>query len=146
MSNFGNYFGALIAYILLCLYGCTVSYMIVSVCAAAPGAPVEFNSGVKYVVTTVGGLVSALVVAQLALTTPGSAPTLARADAKDNERLFRRLAIAYMLVWLCVGLAALVVGTMFFPTANSTLSELGTTWLGLAVAAGYAYFGLNPNG
>lgn len=145
MSTFGNYFGALVAYILLCLYAGTVGYMIVSVSGAA-GAPVAFNTGVTYVVTTVGGLVSALVVAQLALAAPGESPTLARAAAREDERLFRRLAVAYMLVWLVVGLAALVVGTMLFPDANATLSELGTTWLGLAVAAGYAYFGLKPTG
>ena len=36
----------------------------------------EFGSGIIYVVTTIGGLVSALVVAKLAVTEPGENPTI----------------------------------------------------------------------
>lgn len=107
----------------------------------------EFSAGVTYVVTTIGGLVSALVVAKLALTKPGETPTLTRmveGVSLLRIRLSKFLAIGYLVAWLAVGLAALIVGVMVFPGSSSTLSDIGTTWLGLAVAAGYAYFGLNP--
>jgi hypothetical protein len=45
---------------------------------------------------------------------------------------------------LVTGLTALIVGVMIFPDSNATLGEIGTTWLGLAVASGYAYFGISP--
>jgi hypothetical protein len=45
---------------------------------------------------------------------------------------------------LATGLIALIVGVIVFPDSNSTLREIGTTWLGLAVASGYAYFGISP--
>jgi hypothetical protein len=47
---------------------------------------------------------------------------------------------------MVVGALALAVGVMVFPEVNDTLSNIGTTWLGLAVAAGYAYFGLDSSG
>lgn len=54
------------------------------------------------------------------------------------------LELAYLLVWLFTGLSALVVGVMIRPDVNTTLSDIGTTWLGLAVASGFAYFGVQP--
>ena len=44
------------------------------------------------------------------------------------------------------GFLALIVGVMFFNKVNSTLSDAGTSWLGMAVSAAYAYFGINPGG
>jgi hypothetical protein len=38
----------------------------------------------------------------------------------------------------------LIVGLMMYPDASQTLANLGTTWLGIAVSAGYAYFGIKP--
>lgn len=159
-KNFPAIFGGVVAYILLLLYACTVANMTKQVIqhgmAAAPEdengktlskKPLEFSAGVTYVVTTIGGLVSALVVAKLALTKPGETPTLTRmveGVSLLRIRLSKFLAIGYLVAWLAVGLAALIVGVMVFPGSSSTLSDIGTTWLGLAVAAGYAYFGLNP--
>ena len=54
------------------------------------------------------------------------------------------IALAYLAVWLITGLAAPIVGVMVHPKLNSTLSDIGTNWLGLAVASGCAYFGLDP--
>jgi hypothetical protein len=39
---------------------------------------------------------------------------------------------------------ALVVGMMLYPNVNQTLNDIGMTWLGLAVASGYAYFNIKP--
>jgi hypothetical protein len=160
-KNYPAIFGGIVAYILLVLYAGTVVYMTKSVIqhglAGAPKdkdgkelakAKLEFTPGIVYVVTTVGGLVSALVIAKLAVTKPGENPTLVQTTEDISEqakKLADFLIAGYMLVWLATGFTALLVGVMFFPNYNNTLGEIGTTWLGLAVASGYAYFGLNPN-
>jgi hypothetical protein len=72
-----------------------------------------------------------------------------RSTADENgtpNEWVTRLAIAYLVIWLATGLLALVVGTMLYPNVNQTLNDIGTTWLGLAVASGYAYFGIKPEG
>ena len=145
MSNFPALFGGVIAYILLALYATTVRYMTYMV---AQYEQRDFTAGVTYVVTTVGGLVSALVVARLAVAVPGRKPTLVPSAAHERGdppgTLSDVLTAAYLIVWLLTGLAALVVGVMLYSGVNTALAGIGTTWLGLAVAAGYAYFGLEP--
>jgi hypothetical protein len=107
----------------------------------------NITEGMVFVVTTVGGLVSALVVSQLAVTQPGENPTakLLSADASQRAKSIANVvSIIYLAVWGITGLAALIIGVMLYPNANTTLRDAGTTWLGLAVAAGYAYFGIQP--
>lgn len=138
-------FGGVIAYVLLALYAGTVGYMTYMV---AKHQTKEFSSGVTYTVTLVGGLVSALVVAKLAVTEPGDVPAMVTKEAKETgakpDPLNEGLTVAYMVVWMVAGLAALVVGVMLYADVNKSLALIGTTWLGLAVASGYAYFGLQP--
>jgi len=87
------------------------------------------------------------VIAKLAITKPGKNPGVMRvaanADGEPNVWV-TRLAIAYLVIWLVVGLLALLVGVMLYPKVNVSLNNLGTTWLGLAVASAYAYFGIKP--
>lgn len=159
-KNFPVIFGGVVAYILLLLYACTVVYMTKQVIQHTTAEmpkdetgktfskkPLEFSAGITYVVTMIGGLVSALVVSKLTITKPGETPMLMRTVQGASPRAIRLstfLAVAYLVVWLAVGLLALTVGVMMFPDSSTTLGDIGTTWLGLAVAAGYAYFGLNP--
>lgn len=106
----------------------------------------KFHAGVTYVVTTVGGLVSALVIAKLGATRPGEMPTFVGGEpVTDQGRFFNFIAVwAYLLTWVLVGLTCLVMGVIFYPSAIPTISDIGTVWLGLAVSAGYAYFGMEP--
>lgn len=149
-DQFGKIFGAIIAYILLLLYAGSVFYMIAELMDCAGDSSCEekaFTEGMIHVVTIIGGLVSALVVSKLTITTPGDNPALIESSTNQSDRMRKAsiyLAIAYLAVWVFTGLAALVVGVMLHPGINSTVSDIGTTWLGLAVASGYAYFGLNP--
>jgi len=76
-------FGSIIAVVLLLLLSISIFYMasdVVSYCATvipctAP-SPKRFSDGLIYVVATVSGLVSALVIAQLSVAEPGSAPAV----------------------------------------------------------------------
>lgn len=157
-KNLSAIFCGVVAYILLLLYAVTVGHMTVEVyqhgLAKAPKdekgvtlakQPLEFPAGTTNTVTTIGGLVSALVVAKLTMTKPGAMPKLALRDATPRmNHLSAFLTVAYLVVWLLVGLAALIVGVLLFPDSNTTIAEIGTTWLGLAVTAGYTYFNVDP--
>lgn len=148
-KTFSLLFGGVIAIILLGLYTFTMIYMInVARCVSDHTCKAEdIPAGVIYVHTTVAGLVSALVVAELALTRPGEPPgakRLASDLSEASQRITGYIAGGYVLVWIISGLAALVAGSMLYPNAVKTLSDAGTTWLGIAVAAAYSYFGIRP--
>ncbi|MBM3979767.1 MAG: hypothetical protein FJ304_05705 [Planctomycetes bacterium] len=145
MSEFQVVFSGVIAYILLALYAGLVGYMTYMV---AKHKTADFPSGITITATTVGGLVSALVVAQLATAKPNQPPALptleAKAKGENPSSINVGLTIAYMVVWLVTGLSALIVGVIIRSGVNKTLAAIGTTWLGLAVATAYAFFGLKP--
>ncbi len=149
-KSFAMVFGGALAFILLMLYAGTVIYMISVVAGRAGGAPAQpvvFSSGLVLIVTTIGGLVSALVITKLAVTPPGRSPSISLPTLKEEEAprgAEAWLAVLYLIIWMLVGLGALIVGVMMRPEANQTLHDLGTTWLGLAVTSGYAYFGITP--
>jgi hypothetical protein len=139
--------GGMIAYILLVLYTGIAVYIIIKVIKCANGLPcskLDLPQGMIYVLTTVSGLVSALVVSRMSITNPGSDPAVFT-HFKDGQPLVVNLIVwFYLIIWTFTGLASLVVGVIIFPDICKTLSDLGTTWLGLAVAAGYAYFNIDP--
>ncbi|MEH6422548.1 hypothetical protein, partial [Pseudomonas sp. CGJS7] len=146
-------FGGLISVILLGVY---VHLILVAVkvvnCAGAACAkeyPITyFNDGMAQALSVIGGLVSALVIAELALAKPGEAPA-ARVLAEDASvgaaRTVAAVSIAFVLVWIGAGLTAFMVG-LYHPGVLPVLTTHGQAWLGLAVSAAYAYFGLKPGG
>jgi hypothetical protein len=140
-------FGGAIAAILLGLYVYLVGSAISVVsCTPQPACLEEFTKPMASAMALIGGLVSALVIAELAITKPGEAP-VARAisaDASDARKTtVQILTFGYLAVWTLAGLAAFVVG-LRYPDVLESLTALGQSWLGLAVAAGYAYFGISP--
>jgi hypothetical protein len=141
-------FGATIAIVLLGIYAYAV---IEAIRVALSDTPGNLGIGFSYTLEIVGGLVSALVVVELAITKPGDAIGVRSAAAATNEvatveenRAAAIIGTVYVLVWILVGLAAYVVGAMLYPDKVKALTDFGQTWLGLAVAAGYAYFGIGP--
>ncbi|MEM6630366.1 MAG: hypothetical protein AAF694_11880 [Bacteroidota bacterium] len=167
-SPFLSVFGAIIAYVLFLLYGGILIYMMVEVVnrgmqlSANPDLKFDdFHDGLTYVVTTIGGLVSALVIAHLAITPTGEDPAKVLTkgievemqkrggfESVDTVLIKKTLARSQTLIWiylagwLILGLSALIVGVLFYPEVDKTVSDLGTTWLGLAVSAAFSYFGL----
>jgi hypothetical protein len=94
----------------------------------------------------IAGLVSALVIAELAVTQPGEAPmarVLADGASQPSKTILKTVTIAYVLVWLIAGLVAFMKG-IYYPKALPALTSVGQAWLGLAVASAYAYFGIKP--
>jgi hypothetical protein len=145
-------FGGLIALILLGLYVYAVLFAILIVnCLSTEGCSrftsANFTTGFAATLSTVAGLVSALVIAVLAITKPGDTPGVKLLNVNATPKAKTTLTVVagfYLFAWVCTGLAAYVVGAMWHPGILQPLTDLGQAWLGLAVAAAYAYFGLSP--
>jgi ferredoxin len=144
-------FGGLISVVLLGLYLHLIQVAIkVADCIATKGctaySPDYFNEGMAQALSIIGGLVSALVIAELAVTQPGQAP-LARTLAADVSHwavgAVKIVSAFYVLAWIGAGFAAFYVG-LYHPKALPALTTLGQAWLGLAVSSAYAYFGIKP--
>ncbi len=149
-ASMGKAVAGAIAIVLLVLYTFTLLVIIYDVVCTATQvctSAIPVTSGMVFVLTTVGGLVSALVITQLAVTRPGEHPVtrFIPNDASDSlKQTATSVGTVYLFVWMLGGLAAVVVGVMLFPDFNRTLNDFGTTWLGIAVVAGYSYFGIQP--
>lgn len=143
--------GGAIAIVLLVIY----VYLIVDGCMLIQSVPDgmpdsylahRFNDVMAQTLSVIGGLVSALVIAELAISKPGEplATRILPADASTrSKRVVKWVTWLYVLVWLLAGLTAFLVG-MNNPGKLPPLTSVGQSWFGLAVAAAYAYFGLRP--
>jgi energy-converting hydrogenase Eha subunit A len=144
-------FSGVIAIILLGVYVhlVRVGYRIVDCGGGAECVgkmPADFNDVMAQTLTVIGALVSALIVAELAITKPGEKP-MARSVGADaaspRPSLLKVITAIYIIVWLITGLAAFLKG-MYHPKILPPFTSVGQSWLGLAVAAAYAYFGIKP--
>jgi hypothetical protein len=147
-----NIFGGAIAVILLGLYVYTVIVALLVTSCLGKGPECKsytkssFTSGMSMTMATVGGLVSALVIAELAITKPGEAPIARVLNANPSQQaksILQITTVSYLLVWTLFGLLAFIVGFLQYPGILQPLTDLGQSWLGLAVAAAYAYLGIN---
>jgi hypothetical protein len=172
-GEFRLVFMGVIAIVLSLMYiGASFYLIILAFVATNPDVP----DGITFVYTTVGGLISATVVAMFAATPKGQHPVsqIDRHGVEDSwsdddwgfdpnwddnrreaykrelkgerERALRSVISVYVWVWILLGGAALVVGVMIRPDVVSVLSDAGTTWLGIAVASVYAYLGIAEPG
>jgi hypothetical protein len=145
------FFGGLIAIVLLILYAYATVYSILAAHCIGSGPCTDYSpnltEGVVTVLNLVGGLVSALVISQLAITKPLDSPGAALVETTASDTVkngVKIVSIIYVAVWVACGLAALIVGLMKYPEAVPLLNAAAKTWLGLAVAAAYSYLGLKP--
>ena len=143
--------GGSIAIALLAIYVYLIVVGCVTVdCALAPGctrhAVADFNEGMAQYLAELGGLVSALVIAELAITNPGEVPAvrvLAPHPIGKAKKRLRVVALAYLVVWFLAGATAFAFG-LGHPKVLPPLTGVGQAWFGMAVAAAYAYFGVRP--
>lgn len=149
-------FGPIVAAVLLGIYCYLVwsAITIVTDCGTAAGcqppAGEQYNDQMASSLALIGGLVSALVIAVLAATKPGEAPGLHVLSADKQQHasartkmVLRAVTGLYLTVWLIAGLSAFFVGYLWHPNILPALTDLGQGWLGIAVGAGYAYFGID---
>jgi hypothetical protein len=142
--------GGVIAIVLLIFYVLLVHRAVHIVnCASTPactGATVSsFNDVMSQAMSVLGGLVSALIISELAITKPGETPAarLLPVTANRGRNILRWTTWLYVAVWLVTGAWAFWVG-LNHPSVLPALTAVGQSWLGLAVASAYAYFGLSP--
>ena len=128
---------ALIAVLLLVL-----SIYAVAVVGSDP-AKVPAQS-IQTVLSLVGGLVSALVVAVLAITPPSGNPAKAFVGKGPIPPAATLVTNAYLLAWLGCGIWLTYVW-LTHSDASDVLISAAQSWLGLAVAAAYAFLGLKPS-
>lgn len=145
------FFGGTIAVVLLGIYVYLImfAYLIVE-CAIHTGCtdrvPSDFNQFMSWALTMTTGLVSALVIAELSITKPGTAP-LSRVlpdDASETKKLILKvLTFLYILIWLIAGLFAFMK-CLHHPNVLQPLTSVGESWLALALGATYAWLGIKP--
>ena len=145
-------FGGLIAIILLALY---VWAIISGMCAAQTidachNLVTPFSANVQSFLNSVGGLISATVVGVLGATNASEFPG-ARLF-KDHltgtwQKIAEFMPSLYILVWIICGTFMVIYGYFLYP-ANidpaPAFSAQAKVWLGTAIAAVYAYFGIRP--
>lgn len=144
-------FGAVIVTILLGLYIYLI-WLAVSVaeCINTPGCQdytsTSFTETMAQTLSVISGLISALVIAELTITKRGEVPAqrmLEQGSSTVAMTILKSVSIIYLVAWLATGLWAFVTG-LFHSTGLPALTNLGQAWLGLAIAAAYAYFGIEP--
>jgi Na+/phosphate symporter len=110
-------------------------------CAAAFHA--RRIEGVNVILNLVGGLVSALVVAELAITRPGEWPSAQIVRRRPTKpRIIKVISTSFIIVWLLGGAAAVLMYLLYPNAIPTTLSEFAKAWLGLALASAYSYLGI----
>ena len=146
---------ALLAICMLLLYAYMIGFLVehaITCTKDIPKCEFSISARLSTVLHTLQGLVSAIVIAILALTPPKQRLNLelfgVPAGAGVALDIVQLVAVAYLLVWLLAGSSAFLYGTLFLPTGLEPkfqpLLDLGASWFGLAVAASYAFFGLKP--
>lgn len=99
----------------------------------------RFGADFVWLFNAVAGLVSAVVVAELAATTPGDGLGVGQARWVRVGKHF------YGGAWLLLGCAAMYWG-LFGPCEDAVplLTGYAKTWFGIALGGVYAYFGVKP--
>jgi len=139
-------FKGLLAIILLIIYFITLAYVILKAIKWDLSDPsLIISSNILWTINVIGGLVAAVIIANLAVSKPGEAPLSQLENISEAYgRIFMATVIwIYVIIWLIIGLAAFLVGVIFKPEACETLNELGKTWLGILLGSAYAWFGIN---
>ena len=151
-TNYLKIYGPILAFVLLFLYVFLAWHMIQEIIACGRAAPGNVNGcnqpfpeGITKVVTLIGGLVSALVVAHLAKADDVRSlftVYLRPQPSRTSQQVLAFLIGSYIFLWFVVGLAALIVSVVMYPGVKNVVPEIGMSWLGVALAAVYALFGL----
>lgn len=146
MNSAKMIFGGILVTILLGIY----VYLVLMAVLVVKGALAResFTAEMASSLSLIGGLVSALVIAELAVTNPGETPGTrilgAEKPAAATNRVFVTAVFLYLTVWTLAGLVAFILGYLQHQGELTALTDMGQGWIGVAIAAGYSYFGIKP--
>jgi len=138
-------FGGVLVIILLGIYVYLVAVALMVVMGSVPRE--SFTPEMASTLSLIGGLVSALVIAELAVTTPGEPPgarILGERPTEGARNVVVWVVTLYLVVWTVTGLAAFIWGFLRHQGVLAALTDMGQSWIGVAIAAGYSYFGIKP--
>jgi hypothetical protein len=138
--------GSIVSAGALILYAITLFHIISRIKGWSAGQPpVQIDDGMKLIVTGLGGLISAVVIATLGVSEPGKAPigTVKKLSKDYGQIALSVITILYIAVWAILGGYAAYIGVIKYPGASSTMYDIGIAWFGILIGALYAYFGLN---
>lgn len=154
-NSMRNYFGHILAAILLVFYTGTWGWMILF--SFESDIPLPGNLELFFhTASIVGGIASALAVAVLGATKPNETPDISKLLSAGEERSLSsanpsRLTAAYLIFWIAIGVLALIASlTIAAPTDEDalsvwrTLKDFSQVWLGMAVSSVMVYFGIDP--
>lgn len=136
----------LLAIILLFIYFITLGYVILeAINWDTSDQPLVISTNILWTINVTGGLVAAVIIANLAVSKPGKAPLSQVENISEayGRKFMTAVIWIYVIIWLIIGLAAFLVGVIFRPEVCETLNELGKTWLGILLGSAYAWFGIN---
>ena len=137
-----------IACLLLLIYLITLGSLILAVLKWEPGTG-SYLPGVNavWVINLLGGLVSGVVIGNLALADSGSTPlNQVKILAQDYGKTLMQMVVwTYIIVWLLIGFSSFYIGVIRCPDVSVTLNEIGKSWLGILVGAAYAWFGIKKS-
>lgn len=138
-------FGGVLACVLLVFY---IWAIVDSVVATRAGLS-DYSPNMSYLLNTIGGLISAVVVGVLGATQPGDFPaekTLTKTIKGTTQSFVRFIPSVFILVWIACGVAMVVFGFILYENSVPALNAQAKVWLGAAIGAVYAYMGIRPNG
>lgn len=138
-------FGGLLALILLGFYiWSIVDAITLAQCKA--NCP-QFSSNMSYLLNTIGGLISAVVIGVLGATKTGEFPS-PKSIEKTLSGWVQTLGVVmpslFILAWIICGVFTVIFGFILYDNVPA-LGASAKVWLGSAIGAVYAYFGIQPN-
>ena len=139
-------FGGLLTLILLGFYIWSIIDA-VSIAACAKDCP-QLSNNMAYLLNTIGGLISAVVIGVLGATQTGDFPAQ-KSIAKNLTGTVQTVATImpslFILVWIICGVVTVIYGFVLYDNVPP-LNASAKVWLGSAIGSVYAYFGIKPNG
>jgi hypothetical protein len=135
----------IIACILLLIYVLALGSLIIQVIKSG-SEPVVPAENILWIINLIGGIVTGVVIANLAVTRPGETPMtqVRNMAAAYGHSLMQTVVWIYIGVWLVSGLFTFYIGVISHPDISGTLTEIGKAWLGILAGAAYAWFGTEP--
>lgn len=138
-------FGGLLALILLGFYVWSVLDAI-TIAQCKTNCP-ELSQNMTFLLNSIGGLISAVVLGVLGATKPGQFPfpTLVEKTLTGwVQTLGKIMPSVFIFVWIICGVLTVIFGFILYENVPA-LSASAKVWLGSAIGAVYAYFGIQPD-
>ena len=113
-------------------------------------ACVSLSRDGRFVITLIGGLISAYVISRFAVTPRGKDPgkiTFYSSNGEAQQKSDNNLGVmtyVFLIVWVIMGFCSVTLGMVLSPEIDEMLNTHGKEWIASAVGAFAAYIGIDP--